>query len=149
MTATAQERGAEQRLEVRIATDPAHGGRWTSLTAGGREWRWHRKDPRRAGAAPGHPFTDAGGLEECVPTVRGRPDHGDAWSRSWHTGDGEEYVDCPGFRLSRRIGSDGPTALVDYRLSADPGHELRRRLRVEATRHHRTPHKEEATRGTR
>ena len=26
-------------------------------------------------------FVDAGGLEECLPTVRGRPDHGDIWSR--------------------------------------------------------------------
>jgi hypothetical protein len=70
-------------VPLRIATDPGHGGRWTSLRAGGREWLWHRAEPRRAHAAPGDTFADAGGLEECVPTVRGLPDHGDAWSRPW------------------------------------------------------------------
>lgn len=43
----------------------------------------------------------AGGIEKCVPTVRGTPDHGDAWSRPWH----ETGVDCPDFTLRRVIGS--------------------------------------------
>src|SRR5581483_10582739 len=51
-------------------TDLEHGGRWTSLRLGGREWLWQRADPARAGVAPGDAFVDAGGLEECVPTVR-------------------------------------------------------------------------------
>ncbi|MFD4022185.1 hypothetical protein ACFWRV_01495 [Streptomyces sp. NPDC058576] len=112
-------------LEVRVTTDPAHGGRWTSLTAGGREWLWHRDDPRRPGVAPGDPFVDAGGLEECLPTVRGVPDHGDAWSRPWHRiGDGAEHADCPDFRLSRQTRFDGPGLVVDYRLTAAPGYRF-------------------------
>jgi hypothetical protein len=88
---------------LRIATDPRHGGRWTSLRAGDREWLWHRDEPRRAGVLPGEAFADAGGLEECVPTVRGAPDHGDAWARPW-TADGDTAsVRCPDFALSRRI----------------------------------------------
>ncbi|MFF1961170.1 hypothetical protein ACFVWX_29885 [Streptomyces sp. NPDC058220] len=127
-----------------IVTDPAHGGRWTSLIAGdggGREWLWHRDEPRRAGVRPGDAFADAGGLEECVPTVRGTPDHGDAWARPWirsggrsggqdgerpgRPARGEESVDCPDFRLTRRIRTDVPDrTVVDYRLSAAPGYRF-------------------------
>ncbi|PSM40196.1 hypothetical protein C6Y14_26055 [Streptomyces dioscori] len=71
-------------MPLDVVTDPAHGGRWTSLrTTAGREWLWHRDAPERKGVAPGDAFVDAGGLEECVPTVRGDPDHGEAWSRPW------------------------------------------------------------------
>jgi hypothetical protein len=108
----------------RIVTDPAHGGRWTSLTAGGREWLWHREEPRRAGVRPGDAFADAGGLEECVPTVRGTPDHGDAWSRTWRRDGDEESVDCPDFRLARRTSTDTGRTVVDYRLTAAPGHRF-------------------------
>ncbi|MFJ9539055.1 hypothetical protein ACIRPX_17540 [Streptomyces sp. NPDC101225] len=104
----------------RIVTDPAHGGRWTSLHAGGREWLWRREPPTgRGGVSPGDAFVDAGGLEECVPTVRGTPDHGDAWSRAW-TGDGTgtQSVRCERFALSRAVRDGGR---VDYVLSADPG----------------------------
>ncbi|MFD3486332.1 hypothetical protein [Streptomyces sp. NPDC058665] len=124
-----------------VTTDPAHGGRWTSLRAGGREWLWRRDEPRRPLVAPGDAFADAGGLEECVPTVRGTPDHGDAWSRPWRRDGDEEDVDCPDFRLTRRIRTDirteGDTpgsarttrhpqhALVaDYRLTAAPGYRF-------------------------
>ncbi|MFJ6567843.1 hypothetical protein ACIQNU_10495 [Streptomyces sp. NPDC091292] len=116
---------------VRIVTDPAHGGRWTSLRASGREWLWQRDEPRRPGARPGDPFADAGGVEECVPTVRGTPDHGDAWSRAWTRdgGDGADgatdTVDCPDFRLTRAVTPGGPgAALVSYRLTAAPGHRF-------------------------
>ena len=109
----------------RILTDPAHGGRWTSLRAAdGREWLWHRPEPRRAGVRPGDPFADAGGLEECVPTVRGVPDHGDAWSRPWHRDGDRESVVCPDFRLVRRIRTESGSTVVDYRLSAEPGYRF-------------------------
>ncbi|MFE1958384.1 hypothetical protein [Streptomyces sp. NPDC059479] len=131
-----------------VVTDPAHGGRWTSLSGGrgggsagggrgaggGREWLWFRDEPRRAGVRPGDTFADAGGLEECVPTIRGTPDHGDAWSRVWRrTDDGApagaseaaaEAVDCPDFRLVRRIITDAARTVVDYRLSAAPGYRF-------------------------
>jgi len=108
-----------------ITTDPAHGGRWTSLRAGRREWLWHRDEPRRPGVAPDDPFADAGGLEECVPTVRGTPDHGDAWSRVWQP-DGEDThtVRCPDFRLTRRIRHLSGRAVADYRLTAAPGYRF-------------------------
>ncbi|MFE9248997.1 hypothetical protein [Streptomyces sp. NPDC007088] len=110
----------------RAVTDPAHGGRWTSLRAGGREWLWHRADPRRAGVRPGDAFVDAGGLEECLPTVRGVPDHGDVWSRAWWRSAGEERTRTPDFRLARRIapGPGGDTLVADYRLTAAPGYRF-------------------------
>lgn len=134
----------------RVVTDLAHGGRWTSLyvpggadgvgdggdvDGGGREWLWHRDEPRRAGVRPGDAFADAGGLEECVPTVRGTPDHGDAWSRDWRDwraiGEGAGgfegecgTVDCPDFRLERRIRTAPEATVVDYRLTAAPGYRF-------------------------
>ncbi|WP_373682283.1 MULTISPECIES: hypothetical protein [Streptomyces] len=107
-----------------VVTDPQLGGRWTSLTAGGREWLWHRDEPRRARVRPGDPFADAGGLEECVPTVRGLPDHGDAWARRWHQDGDLHVVECPGFRLARRIRDDAGTVVADYTLTAEPGHRF-------------------------
>ena len=98
---------------VTASFDLAHGGRWTSLRAAGREWLWHRPDPLREGVRPGDPFVDAGGVEECVPTIRGVPDHGAAWSRPWTPAG----VDCGEFRLSRTW--TGDTAA--YRLEAAPG----------------------------
>lgn len=107
-----------------VTTDLARGGRWASLRAGGREWLWRRDEPRRPLVAPGDAFADAGGLEECVPTVRGAPDHGDAWSRPWRRDGGEEYVDCPDFRLSRRIVAEADTLVADYRLMATSGYRF-------------------------
>lgn len=48
---------------VTVTADPAHGGRWTSLRAAGREWLWRRDDPARSAVEPGAAFVDAGGLE--------------------------------------------------------------------------------------
>lgn len=107
---------------VEIVTDAAHGGRWTSLHAGAREWLWRREGTGREHVSPGDAFVDAGGLEECVPTVRGTPDHGDAWSRAWTSeGDGTESVRCERFSLTRTVGSAHEGARVDYVLAADPG----------------------------
>jgi hypothetical protein len=103
---------------VTVTVDRNLGGRWTSLRAAGREWLWHRAAPARADVRPGDPFVDAGGPEECLPTVRGVPDHGDVWSRPWSaTG----VVACAGCRLRRTFDHDGDALLVDYRLDADPG----------------------------
>ncbi|MGW6601030.1 hypothetical protein [Streptomyces sp. NPDC055036] len=109
---------------VRITTDPAHGGRWTSLRAAGREWLWHREEPRRPRVVPGDAFADAGGLEECVPTVRGVPDHGCAWAGQWQRDGDTESVDCPDFRLSRAIRHQERRVVVDYRLTARPGYRF-------------------------
>jgi hypothetical protein len=111
-------------LPVSVRTDPAHGGRWTSLRAGGREWLWHRTDPAREAVRPGDAFVDAGGLEECAPTVRGTPDHGDAWSRPWRRVGDAEAVHTPEFTLLRRL-QQTPTRLrADYRLAAAPGYRF-------------------------
>lgn len=104
---------------VTVTVDHVHGGRWTSLRAGGREWLWRRPSAEAARLAvrPGDAFVDAGGLEECIPTIRGEPDHGDAWSRPW-TGSG---VDGRDFRLRRTFAHDGDILVVSYRLEAEPG----------------------------
>ncbi|WP_405682491.1 hypothetical protein [Streptomyces sp. NBC_00057] len=106
-------------------TDPDHGGRWTSLRGEGREWLWHRPDPARATVRPGDAFVDAGGLEECVPTVRGLPDHGDAWSRRWRREDGTDVLDTSDFTLRRSL-RPGPAGMLcaRYHLSAEPGYRL-------------------------
>lgn len=78
----------------------------------------------RAAARPGSPFVDAGGVEECFPTVRGDPDHGDAWSRPWsiaNPDDGQAWVDTGDLRLVRRL-SDGPTGVrATYLVQGPPG----------------------------
>jgi hypothetical protein len=108
-----------------VSVDLDHGGRWTSLRLAGREWLWHRDDPRRGVAAPGDPFVDAGGLEECVPTIRGHPDHGCAWARSWRDlGDGAAEADCGRFTLWRRIALAEGRVIAAYRLTADPGYRF-------------------------
>jgi hypothetical protein len=108
-----------------VRVDLSHGGRWTSLCLAGREWLWRRDDPGRGRVAPGDPFIDAGGIEECVPTVRGRPDHGDAWSRAWRDlGDGGAQAGCENFTLSRRIAWRGDMVIARYRLTAEAGYRF-------------------------
>jgi hypothetical protein len=117
-------------IPLAVRTDPAHGGRWTSLRGGGREWLWRRDEPRRAQVEPGDSFADAGGLEECVPTVRGRPDHGDAWSRPWTEEPGTEEsesvhsVRCDDFELTRTLRVTDGVVVADYQLSAEPGYRF-------------------------
>jgi hypothetical protein len=102
-----------------VEVDLAHGGRWTSLRTPEREWLWHHPDPEvahaRAAVTPGAAFVDAGGVEECLPTVRGEPDHGAVWSRPWS----EVGVAADGFRFERRIRSDGALT-VDYTITGPP-----------------------------
>jgi hypothetical protein len=110
------------RPDLRAEVDLARGGRWTRLQCGDRDWLWHRSEPARDGVRPGEPFRDAGGLEECIPTVRGTPDHGSAWSRAWQErGDGSAAVACEDFELTRTIRQDGGEVVADYRLAAAPG----------------------------
>jgi len=110
--------GAEMAVEI----ESALGGRWRSLRGrNGREWLWRRDAPRRAFVMPGDAFVDAGGLEECLPTIAGVPDHGDAWSRPWTESDGGWMsVEGQEFRLARRI-TTGGLVTAEYRLEADPG----------------------------
>jgi hypothetical protein len=114
-------------LPLTVETDPEYGGRWTSLHGGGREWLWRREDPQRARVAVGDAFVDAGGLEECIPTVRGKPDHGAAWSRPWSAIDKQGLVHaarCEDFELTRRISADDGVIVADYRLTADAGYRF-------------------------
>jgi hypothetical protein len=109
------------RVPLSARFDLARGGRWTSLSGGGREWLWSRHDPARRTVAPGSAFVDAGGVEECVPTVRGLPDHGDAWSRPWTGTPAGSTVTCDDFSLTRTIADEGGAVVATYRLSAEPG----------------------------
>jgi hypothetical protein len=106
------------------AIDLRHGGRWTSLRTPDREWLWHRPDPARDRVQPGARFVDVGGLEECLPTVRGRPDHGAVWSRPWVAAGDAHRVSTDEFELVRTIETDGDGLVVDYRLSAAPGYQF-------------------------
>ncbi|MFY1670562.1 hypothetical protein ACN27G_11435 [Plantactinospora sp. WMMB334] len=128
--------GTAVGVPLRVAVDHRHGGRWTSISGGGREWLWRGTADGRDRVSPGDAFVDAGGLEECVPTVRGTPDHGDAWSRPWRpTGPASAtacgglrqriaVVDCPDFSLERRIAEEAGAVVARYRLRADPGHRF-------------------------
>lgn len=107
-----------------VRTDLEHGGRWTSLRIGGREWLWRRPDPARDSVVPGDAFVDAGGLEECVPTVRGTPDHGSAWSRAWQRHGDEDVADCADFVLRRRLRAGADTVDAHYRLEASAGYRF-------------------------
>lgn len=112
-------------MPLELEVDLTHGGRWTSLRAGDREWLWAPPDPA-VGAArrrvlPDAPFVDAGGVEECFPTVRGRPDHGAAWSRSWDGTPDRAWTSLPrSLRLQREI-SRAPKLEVHYEVTGPPG----------------------------
>jgi hypothetical protein len=110
---------------LRVVTDDRHGGRWTSLQGAGREWLWHGTATGRDRVTPGDAFVDAGGLEECVPTVRGTPDHGAAWSRRWRSaGPGTAVVECADFTLTRQLSERAGAVVARYRLLAAPGYRF-------------------------
>jgi len=117
------EPGASRR-PLTVRTDPALGGRWTSLAAPGREWLWrnpHVPAAARAGVAPGDPFVDAGGGEECFPTINGPSDHGEVWSRPW-TSDGDgAAVRAGALTLTRRLVADDGTVRAGYTITGPPG----------------------------
>lgn len=105
----------------RVEIDADHGGRWTSLIdRAGREWLWSQPCPARSQVRPGDAFVDAGGVEECFPTVTGVPDHGDVWTRAWAADGGGMTVKTGAFTLHRRL-SVGTDITVDYRLTGPPG----------------------------
>ncbi|MDH6464116.1 hypothetical protein M2302_004313 [Micromonospora sp. A200] len=117
--------GTETSVPLRVGSDDPHGGRWTTLCGDGREWLWRRPGTGRDEVRPGDPFVDAGGLEECLPTVRGLPDHGDVWSRPWRTtGVGIATIERPDFTLTRRLTDRSGVVVADYRLQADPGYRF-------------------------
>ncbi|HZC72682.1 MAG TPA: hypothetical protein VE442_18435 [Jatrophihabitans sp.] len=111
-------------VKAQVETDADYGGRWTSLQLRGREWLWRRTDPARASVRPGDAFVDVGGLEECVPTVRGAPDHGAAWSRAWQRAGDTESVDCGDFFLARTVRCTDDEVQAYYRLMAQPGYRF-------------------------
>jgi len=101
-----------------VEVDERHGGRWTSLRTSTREWLWRNPAvaDARAAVRPGAAFVDAGGGEECFPTVRGEPDHGDVWTRDWRHGD----VRTGALGLHRQIRTNG-AATVTYDVTGPPG----------------------------
>jgi hypothetical protein len=121
---------AWQPRPLTIRTDLGLGGRWTSLCSAEsdgvpeREWLWCNPDPEVAAAReavrPGAAFVDAGGVEECFPTVRGEPDHGAAWSQPWTADEGRQQVRAGDLCLSRRTCADG-SLTVDYTVTGPPG----------------------------
>lgn len=102
-----------------VVIDGEDGGRWKSLRLAGREWLWQGpgllSGPRTNHTA----FTDAGGLDECFPTVRGTPDHGGLWNQPW-----DESVSYGGTTLTRTFTSDADSVTADYHLHAPPGYRF-------------------------
>jgi hypothetical protein len=115
-----RQRGWQQQ-SLQLDVDLEHGGRWKSLRTAQREWLWSRPEPRRHGVRPGDAFVDAGGLEECFPTVRGTPDHGWAWSTPWQGEDHDALVTVDGVRLRRRLDLDGGAVTSHYSVAGPPG----------------------------
>ena len=110
-----------------VTVDPADGGRWKSLHLAGREWLWQGPG-LLTGARTNHSsFTDAGGLDECFPTIRGTPDHGGLWNQPWDT-----TVTYGEATLTRTFTEHPPTSAgppidqvtVDYHLHAPPGYQF-------------------------
>jgi hypothetical protein len=101
-----------------VEVDERHGGRWTSLRSPTREWLWRNPavTDARTAVRPGAAFVDAGGGEECFPTVRGAPDHGDVWTREWHDG----TVRTGALTLRREI-RGGPVSTVTYEITGPSG----------------------------
>ncbi|GIH26290.1 hypothetical protein Aph01nite_46000 [Acrocarpospora phusangensis] len=107
---------------IDLRVDAEHGGRWTSLRGpDGKEWLWRRDAPERDRVRPGDAFVDAGGLEECFPTVSGEPDHGDVWSRRWEPDGDGLAVEGADYRLRRAIVVDDTGITASYELRAEPG----------------------------
>jgi hypothetical protein len=118
-----------------VVVDLDDGGRWTSLVLGGREWLWSGPGLISGPRSDLTTYVDAGGLDECFPTVRGLPDHGALWNQPWGSLDEDEDWDAvqhdEAVLLRRFNGGDPPAEMdetgaiwVDYRLIAPPGHRF-------------------------
>jgi hypothetical protein len=108
-----------------VIVEAALGGRLASLRdPAGREWLWHNPDPAvvaaRARVKPGDPFVDAGGWEECFPTIAGASDHGEIWSHSWMDEGGILSVAGEGYAFHRAIEATEQQLTVRYLLDAAP-----------------------------
>lgn len=110
---------------LQVRTDLALGGRWTSLRAGEREWLWSNPAvslAERAVVRSNMPFVDAGGGEECFPSVTGDPahghDHGDVWCRPW-VGDPADAAarTRSGLTLRRRLTDRGGVVRAEYEIT--------------------------------
>ncbi|MDA8295175.1 MAG: hypothetical protein M0004_01075 [Actinomycetota bacterium] len=66
---------------------------------------------------------DIGGVDECIPTISGTPDHGAVWSRAWEGSAENATVTTEEFELQRQI-TFGDALVLDYRLLAEPGYEF-------------------------
>lgn len=114
-------------MTLKLVSDLRHGGRWTSLHTGHREWLWKHPDPAvrqaRELAVDGQGFVDAGGVEECFPTVRGTPDHGAAWSSNWSPAGSAPDGRCvlAGTQLHRSVTESATDLVIDYRIDGSPG----------------------------
>lgn len=109
-----------------LAIAPELGARLASLRdPSGREWLWRNPDPAvleaRTRVGPGAPFVDAGGWEECFPTIAGEHDHGEVWSRPWGDANGELSVVTGEYSLRRDIRAGDSRLTARYRLEAEPG----------------------------
>ncbi len=106
--------------------EPELGARLSSLRdPAGREWLWRNLDAALATARervrPGDPFVDAGGWEECFPTIAGGSDHGEVWSRPWTDHGGTLSIATAQYSLQRTIEAAGPQLIAHYRLQAASG----------------------------
>lgn len=101
------------------------GGRIASLrSSSGHEWLWHRLEAsHRDGIGPSGSFVDIGGVDECIPTISGTPDHGAVWSRAWEGSDENAIVTTEEFELPRQI-AFGNALVLGHRLLAEPGYEF-------------------------
>lgn len=115
-----------------VAVDLDDGGRWTSLSLGGREWLWAGPGLIKTSREGLNSYVDVGGLDECFPTVRGVPDHGGLWNQPWGSLEEDEDWDVVPYGeavlLRRFNGGETPSEVgvegaiwVDYRLFAPAG----------------------------
>ena len=109
----------QQPLQLTSTSRTADGGRRCAPPTGSGCGRGPTR--RRTGFAPGDRFVDAGGLEECFPTVRGTPDHGGAWSAPWSGADHDAHVAADGLRLRRRLDLEGGAVTARYDVDGPPG----------------------------
>lgn len=131
---------ADEARPLTVRTDLALGGRWTSLATPEREWLWRNPripDAERAAVAPGDAFVDAGGGEECFPTLNGPSDHGEVWSQPWSMDPGssgggsagsaedgagaEAHVRAGDLTLHRRLTTDDGILRAAYTIDGPPG----------------------------